>query len=896
MNRIIFFFLLPFFGFGQSLHESLHLGIEQGLLQNTVWALEEDYANQVWIGTQEGLQIYDGYNLTTFPEIKETIFGLYHIDSTMYCLTLGNLYKINEISFQVKKVKLNESDYYYHSFSKSKLAITSSDGLKTANFDLNLQLIDSIPNPKSGKFECDEQLGNFHFEGNNNGINYYKIHDIKSDLNGVVIQRIKESHKITSKYCTQILKYDDNHIFISSHDGLLEVINENDSLVIRHHFTNHRIERLMVDQNKNIWVGTADFGALFIHRNTILSSLYNIKNSKNENLTCWNIFEMKGEMFVATSEGVRPLTHAKFTTGLNLTNKFNCLTVMPTENFILVGTGENGIFKLKDNVFSKVYSNPKEALDNTVIQIIKNALGYLAISKWSFIQLDNEGSLVFSKKYSFKNPHNYVMFIDSIDSGYRVSTVNGSYLLDEKLDIISQEVPVKAKVISMTTSFQGDVWASSFDSGIVNLSTGKVLSSNLTGLNCLTISNHNNTSIWASSNTGIYQYTPPFIRVYSQENGFEIGEYNQMSVYKNVNDELYFGGSGAVLKFYPDSLGLFPAAPVVMVERNGRRLDSLQSILLNFDQAELHLGIHPVLISDKNLYKIEVGIDTSWFEITSPITKSFQIPFGSSSILINITDLVHQTTSSTVYQINRAIPFWKELWFMVLSIITLVLLMIGLISFIGFVKAKKQLRLEKSEREINEERLRISKELHDNIGARLTHIISSLDVEMYRNNENTTSIENINSFARDTMAQLRETIWAVSDKTIFFSEFVTRIEQYVDQINELASQRVLFSQEVISDFELNPVQTINYYRIVQEAINNAVKYSKADEIGVRVFYEESDIVIEILDNGIGFDTKSTRFGTGLKGMKSRANEVGGLLEINSIEKEGTSITIKLKFK
>ena len=96
MNRVIFFFLMPFFALGQSLHETRHVGIEQGLLQNTVWALEEDYANQIWIGTQEGLQIYNGYNLTTFPEINETIFGLYHLDSTMYCLTLANLYKINE--------------------------------------------------------------------------------------------------------------------------------------------------------------------------------------------------------------------------------------------------------------------------------------------------------------------------------------------------------------------------------------------------------------------------------------------------------------------------------------------------------------------------------------------------------------------------------------------------------------------------------------------------------------------------------------------------------------------------------------------------------------------------------------------------------------------------------
>ena len=889
---------MPFFALGQSLHETRHVGIEQGLLQNTVWALEEDYANQIWIGTQEGLQIYNGYYLTTFPEINETIFGLYHLDSTMYCLTLANLYKINETTLTFKKVKLKKPDYYYHSFSASKLSITSSDGLKTANFDLNLQVIDSVPNPKSGKFYCNEKLGNFQLEGDNNGISYYKTHRIKSDLNGYVFQKLKESHEVSSKYCTQIVKYDENRLFISSHDGLIEVINQNDSLLIRHHFTNHRIERLMIDNNQNLWVGTADYGALLVHRNTILSSTYRLKNSIQENLTCWKIFEMKGEMFVSTSEGIRPLDSANddIEPNLKLTYKYNCVSVLPTPNFILIGTGDNGIIKLLNNKVFVVYRNPEQALDNTVIQIMENELGYLAISKRSFIQLDKKGTLLFSKKYAFKNPQNYVMFIEKVETGYRASTINGIYALNNKLDIISQEAINSAKVISMTTSFQGDVWASSFDSGMVNLSTGKVLSTNLNGLNFLSIQNHENTSLWASCNTGIYSYLPPYVTEFSKENGFNIAEYNQMAVFQNAKNELFYGGSGAVIKFHPDSLSYFPSTPMVLIERNGQRLNRLKSIELNFDQSEINLAIHPVLISDKNRFKVEVGLDSLFSEITVPEKKNFQIPFGASRFQIKITDLVHQKSSITNYQINRALPFWKEWWFIGFIILTLVLLIIGLISFIGFVKTRKQLKLEKSERQINEERLRISKELHDNIGARLTHIISSLDVEMYRNKDNTTSIENINSFARDTMAQLRETIWAVSDKTIFFSEFVTRIEQYVDQVNELAAQDVSFSQVVISDFELNPVQTINYYRIVQEAINNAIKYAEADEIGVRLFYEEKNIVIEILDNGKGFDTANTRFGTGLKGMKSRANEVGGILEINSIKNEGTSITLKLKSK
>tara|TARA_R110002050_G_scaffold299089_1_gene463792 strand:- start:23889 stop:26588 length:2700 start_codon:yes stop_codon:yes gene_type:complete len=898
MRYFIFslFLLLSILGTSQDLPKFAHFSTENGLIQNTVWALEEDYANRIWIGSQEGLQIYDGYNLTTIPNIKETIFALYHVDSSMFCLTLGNLYKIDETSFQFQKVHLRETDYYYHTFSNSKISITSSDGLKTANFDVNLQFIDSVPNPRFGRFSCREQLGDFSLEGGPNGISYYKNYSDISIPDGMVFQRIKESHEITSKYCTQLVKFDENHIFISSHKGLIEVELKNGRIVIHHHFTNHRIEKLMLDHNKNLWVGTADMGAFLIHRNAIKSTYFPIQNNKNENLTCWNIFEIDTTLFVSTSEGVRPL-NSKNTDQYALkhfTEGYNCLTVTPTPNFILIGTGENGILKLQDNILTHPYINKKEALDNTIIQIIANKKGYLAISKKSIIQLDKTGNLLFTKKYKFNTSNAYAMHLAPIDYGYRVATSNGAYLLDKKLNIKSRYAPLSAKIISMTLPFQGDIWASTFDSGLVDLSTGKVVLPNQTGLNFLSIQAYKDQSIWTSSNTGIFEFSPPFIRPFTKENGFFIDEYNQMSVFKNAENELFYGGNGAVIQFHPDSLQAFPELPKVILTHDTRILQESKIIGLPFDQAKINVHIHPVIITDKNYFKVELITPDSTYLITQPEIQSLEMGFGESTFTLKITDIVHNISNETNFEVYRQIPFWKKTWFIVLSILVTILLGIGFVSFIGFIKTKKKLRLEQAENQVNEERLRISKELHDNIGARLTHIISSLDVELYRNSGENKSIESINSFARDTMAQLRETIWAVSDKTIFFSEFATRVEQYVEQVNDLTAQSISFEQGPITDFELNPVQTINYYRIVQEAINNAVKYAEAKYINVSIAQNGNIITIHITDNGKGFDINSTRMGTGIKGMKSRAQDVGVQLNIQSSLNEGTQISIILQ--
>jgi signal transduction histidine kinase/ligand-binding sensor domain-containing protein len=896
LAKLLCFLCFTITGFSQELPIYLQLNTSNGLSQNTVWAMEKDYAQRIWLGTQEGLQIYDGYNLTTVPTIKETILALYHTDSTMYCITLGNLYKIDELSFQFTKAPLNTTDYYYHSFSNSTLSITSSDGLKTANFDLNLQLIDSIQHHRNSAFECDVQLGNFKIEGDINGIRYFKNLPHISAPKGMTFQLIEESHEITSKYCTQFIKYNDQHIFISSHDGLIEIINQNNDIIIRHHFTNHRIERLMIDHNKNLWVGTADVGAFLIHENAILSTTFPIKNEKKENLTCWHIFEIDSNMFVSTNEGIRPLsqTNTQHKTLLQLTRKYNCLTVTSTPNFMLIGTGENGILKLKNNTLTPIYNNPNQALDNTIMQIIKNDLGYLAISKKSFIQLDKTGTFLFSKKYEFKTKNTYAMYLESINSGYRVSTFNGTYLLDNQLNIQSKYALQSAKVISMTTEFQGDIWASTFDSGLINLSTDKVLSSNTTSFNFLSIQNHNNQSLWASSNTGIINYSPPFIRPYSKENGFSIHEYNQLSVFKNTNNELYYGGNGVVIKFHPDSLSTFPEFPSVIITHDTTVLLKSSTIQLPFDQGEINLFINPVIVSNKNYFQFEILANGVTHVITKPQNLSFKIPTENSNITLKIIDTVHYTTQEYTYYVYRQIPFWKKTWFIIAVIIIGITLVIGLYSFIQFLHTKRLLKIEQAENQVNEERLRISKELHDNIGARLTHIISSLDIEVYRNKDESNTIETINAFARDTMTQLRETIWAVSDKTIFFSEFITRIAQYVEQINDLASQNIVLIKSNINDFELNPIQTINYYRIVQEAINNAVKYADASEIKVAVNLINTTIVITITDNGKGFDLELTRLGMGIIGMKSRAEEVDSKLEIKTSVSCGTTVLLHIK--
>ena len=882
MRATIFFvlFIIGVFGYAQEFPKYLHFGTENGLDQSTVWAIEEDYSHRIWLGSPNGIKVYDGYELVSVPNITGIVLYLHKHDSSIYCVTDKALYKFNPRDFSFQKTDFPYSYYYNPKFSSTGIAIYDYEGKLMAFYDYSLKKVS--------------------VKGIKKKINMYKLLDfelssfqITGGANGTFL---KNDIPVTKEYCKQYVTYSQNRAFIASHKGIFEIVIKNGKPEINNYFKDLRIEYLFIDYNQNLWVGTADFGVFMIHRNALQSHYFPKYLDQGTPISCWTLFEINHQIYTATPEGLIPVENNNWQkdTIYQATKTLACNTGIDAGNFVLIGTRNDGIYRLKNGSLTQVYYNPELLLDNTIMQFRKNSKGFLVSSKHALIQLDHSGNYITKRTCDYDKKGSYIMEFCPKQNGYFAARTSGIVDLDSNLNVLNKYSNPKIKVISMLREYQDNWWGVTMDAGLFKLVDDSLVHVPFIDNQLFTLTNWNDTNLWISGVTGIYQYSDTYIRPYTYLNGFPMKEYNQNSFYQNDSGFLYYSGVNGVLKFHPDNVKLYPNLPSVFIERNGTRLDSSKTIFLSFDQSELNIQIHPVILSDPNLFKIEVILDSQTVLISQPTQVSFKIPFGTSHIKVLVTDLVYGKSKISQYPILRAIPFWKKSWFIVLSIFTLILLIIGFISFIGFVKTKKKLKSEQAENQIKEERLRISKELHDNIGARLTHIISSLDVEMYRNKNDNKSIETINSFARDTMSQLRETIWAVSEKAIFFSEFTTRIEQYVEQINQLSHSNILFNQQIKIDFELNPVQTINYFRIVQEAINNSVKYAETDAIKVSIVQHDTEITIEVSDKGKGFDTTSTRMGTGLIGMKSRVKEVNGILKITSTPQIGTTITVKFK--
>ena len=196
---------------------------------------------------------------------------------------------------------------------------------------------------------------------------------------------------------------------------------------------------------------------------------------------------------------------------------------------------------------------------------------------------------------------------------------------------------------------------------------------------------------------------------------------------------------------------------------------------------------------------------------------------------------------------------------------------------------------------LQEQRLAISKDLHDNIGAQLTFIISSLDNLKYFefNKEKLyTKFDSISLFTRSTITDLRDTIWAMNKETITFEDLKTRITNFIEAA-KTSLRGIAFEfnyPEKMDEMALNSLKGIDVYRIIQEAVNNAVKHAKPNEIRVDFECFENQIRVVIQDNGQGFDVKTIEAGNGLLSMQKRAKAIGGVLKIESMA-QGTKIMV-----
>ena len=250
--------------------------------------------------------------------------------------------------------------------------------------------------------------------------------------------------------------------------------------------------------------------------------------------------------------------------------------------------------------------------------------------------------------------------------------------------------------------------------------------------------------------------------------------------------------------------------------------------------------------------------------------------------------------------------------FLIVFIIISVLLILALVVFITMIiyryqqkqnayfkdiealKTSHQNTLLQSQLEIQEQTLQnISREIHDNIGQKLTLAKLHLNTLTYTDTSKTIlQVNDSVTMIGEAINDLSDISHSMSSEIILNNGLIKALEFEAAQLTKLDKYKIIFSitgNPIFMDANTELV----LFRIAQEALNNIIKHSDATAIDIELHYNSVLLTMTINDNGKGFNADEKGFGTGLLNMKKRTDMLKGNLRISSTPEICTEIKIEI---
>ncbi|MGG9960431.1 histidine kinase [Ferruginibacter sp. SUN106] len=217
----------------------------------------------------------------------------------------------------------------------------------------------------------------------------------------------------------------------------------------------------------------------------------------------------------------------------------------------------------------------------------------------------------------------------------------------------------------------------------------------------------------------------------------------------------------------------------------------------------------------------------------------------------------------------------------------------------GFIFNRYQLKKKlEQQNELLSVRNNIARDLHDEIGSTLTSI--KILSEVSRNNiekdskKSSRLLSQITEQSAQMQQGMSDIIWAIKPDNDKLENILARMREYTNYALENKNIAVAFSvNEKLLTESLSMQQRRDLFLIFKEAVNNAAKYSAATKVDIVLQKENDNIILQVKDNGKGFNEVKNPGANGLINIRSRAAALGGIAQIIAAPGEGTTVSVKI---
>jgi signal transduction histidine kinase/ligand-binding sensor domain-containing protein len=965
----------------QQQYRFMSYNVSQGLSQNSVHCIFQDSDGILWLGTQDGLNSFDGLAFKAYkhnPKDTTTISDQFVLGigedakGFIWAETRSGFNRFNKQTGQFQRYYA--SDLEKNSFARTAQSLTISPQ-KELCFSSNNELTFINTNGKIISVSMGAnsiRLPEFDGQGLLWGFNSQKklstlrLHNhtitqsreintptqlsqaktsIKSTLDkkGYIwcyqeqgTNMVHRYHIPTNTWQTLSLPFNTviNHIgfmanskvWISTSDGIL--VAQGETIIQHISYKSNQviglppggIQYCYEDKQGNIWVGMAGGGIAYYNPAFDNYRTYATGNS-NDLVTGWA--DVPHGRWLAAASGLHLLTKE---------NNVVVKTLFPGKK--IKGLAVDG----KGRIWAAVQGKGLYALDaqGRILQSYtgedsslqtRNILHLQGCKSGNLVVCTERGYFVFlqatQRWQSFYQDNRtgsptgwYTMhaFEDSKGKLW-LSKQRGIDVLDKNLQLVKEmqsngpSSPISRTLITgVSESPAGHIWIGTLGGGLYSYQNDKLKQyTNQEGLSSNIIYGmvpDAQQRLWITTTAGVNVFVPSENRFYSlnANDGLTASDYVLGSIGRSETGEVLLGSSNGLIEVKAGDVVLkqqLLQARVSHVKLNGINVvtqDNRYTVQPGYKSIGFELSVKQALLSRNIIYQYRMqGSEKEWTTLTPGANSIIysSLPFGELNFEVRAAytpqDLAAAPTTSFRLTVQHA--FWQTLWFkLLLGILAATAVFISVQRY-NKAKYKKQLEALRLQKELQQERSRISRDLHDNIGAYTSALIAGINELKRESAPQPGTVDELSEYAAGIMGYLRETIWVLNNEKLTLTAFTDRFKNYATRIiKNYPAISLHFSQQMLQERELAPQASLNLFRILQEALQNACKHSGATaiEIGIEI---NDKISFSITDNGTGIPNEKRDNGYGLQNMQYRAAEIGYVFTCGPGRENGTVVTV-----
>jgi signal transduction histidine kinase len=287
-------------------------------------------------------------------------------------------------------------------------------------------------------------------------------------------------------------------------------------------------------------------------------------------------------------------------------------------------------------------------------------------------------------------------------------------------------------------------------------------------------------------------------------------------------------------------------------------------------------------------YKIE-GVDVDWSTPTEQRTVNYANlaprTYRFFVRAVNSSGRVSVETASVLFTIPP--PIWRRWWFVFLAV-----MLVGLIAY-KLIRDRVNRLVE-----VANIRAHIAADLHDDIGSSLSQIavLSEVLRKQLGRQEAAVSknISLINRVSQETLDSISDIVWAINPQQDHLNDLVRKMRRVASEV--LPARDIEFRFDApgaVPDLRLGAEIRRQVFLMFKEAINNLVRHSQCTRAEIELKIEGMWLLLNVVDNGAGFDPDGVRDGNGLVSLRRRASALGGQTIVSSTRGQGTTVRIKV---